>query len=170
MYKLVLSPRRYSAILHASHVLDGKTEIITIGNGMEENSPYKFCLEAMNIQRKFELEKAFKEFGVRKLYTMNQSMYHINYELVTIKLQLLLTVNPFTHFYFMNNGDQRLYQICQAINCGAKKLVYKPKGKVSWKHKLTEEELERKLNAIERMVTVRKELLYHDLVEEYVQR
>lgn len=170
MYKLVLSPRRHSALLHASHVLDKKTEIIFIANGMEENSPYKFCLEAMTIQRQFELEKAYKEFGVRKLYTMNQSIYHIDYELVTIKLQLLLTVNPFTHFYFMNNGDQRMYQICQAINCNAKKLVYKPKGKVSWKHRLAEDEIERKLNAIERMVTVRKELLYHDLTEEYVQR
>ncbi len=170
MYKLVLSPRRHSALLHASHILDGKTEIMFIANGMEEDSPYKFCLEAMTIQRQFELEKAHKEFGVRKLYTMNQSIYHIDYELVTIKLQLLLTVSPFTHFYFMNNGDQRLFHICQSINCQAKKLVYKPKGKVSWEHKLNEEEIERKLNAIERMTTIRKELLAYELTTEYVQR
>jgi hypothetical protein len=137
---------------------------------MEEDSPYKFCLEAMTIQRTFELEKAYKIFGVRQLYTMNQSVYHLDYELITLKLQLLLAVSPFTHFYYMNNGDQRLFQICQAVSTDAKKLVYKPKGKVSWERKLTEDEIDRKLNAIERMTTVRKELLAYELVTEYVQR
>ena len=170
MYKLVLSPRRYSAILHASHVLDSKTVMMIIANGMEEDSPYKFCLEAMTIQRKFELEKAHKIFGVKQLYTMNQSVYHLDYDLITLKLQLLLAVSPFTHFYFMNNGDQRMFQICQAVNTNAKKLVYKPKGKVSWAHTLNEEDIETKLNAIERMTTVRKELLAYDLTTEYVQR
>lgn len=170
MYKLVLSPRRYSAILHASHVLDNKTVMIILANGMEEETPYEFCLESMRIQRKFELEKAYKKFGVKQLYTMNQSVYHFDYELITLKLQLLLAVSPFTHFYFMNNGDQRLFQICQAISTNAKKLVYKPKGKVKWAHTLTEDEIERKLNAIERMTTVRKELLAYELTTEYVQR
>lgn len=170
MYKLVLAPRRYSAILHASHVLDNKTVMMIIANGMEEDTPYKFCLEATMIQRKFELEKAHREFGVKQLYTMNQSVYHLDYDLITLKLQLLLALSPFTHFYFMNNGDQRLYQICQAVNSNAKKLVYKPKGKVSWAHRLTEDEMERKLNAIERMTTVRKELLAYELTTEYVQR
>lgn len=170
MYKLVLSPRRYSALLHASHVLDDRTVMMTITDGMEEDSPYKFCLDAMRTQRKFELEKSFKEFGVRQLYTLNQSLYHIDYELVTIKLQLLLHVSPFTHFYFMNNGDQRLFQICQSMQCAAKKLVYKPKGKMSWEYKLDEEEMNRKLNAIEKMTTIRKELLAHELTTEYVQR
>ena len=170
MYKLVLSPRRYSALMHASHVLDNRTVMMIIGNGMDEYTPYKLCHEAMQIQRKFELEKAYKEFGVRQLHVMNQSLYHIDYELVTIKLQLLLSVTPFTHFYFMNNGDQRLFQICQAVHGDAKKLVYKAKGKVSWQYKLDEDEMERKLNAIERMTTVRKELLAHEVTTEYVQR
>jgi hypothetical protein len=143
---------------------------MTITNGMEEESPYKLCLEAMKVQRTFELEKAYKVFGVRQLYTMNQSIYHIDYELVTMKLQLLLAVSPFTHFYFMNNGDQRLFTICQKLNTKAEKLVYKPKGKVSWEYKLNDEEIERKLTAIERMVTVRKELLAYEMTKEYVQR
>jgi hypothetical protein len=144
--------------------------MMIISNGMEERSPYKFCLEAMRTQRKFELEKSFKEFGVRQLYTLNQSVYHIDYELVAMKLQLMLVVSPFTHFYYMNNGDQRLFQICQSVGGNAKKLVYKPKGKVKWEYKLNEDEMERKLNAIERMVTIRKELLAHELTTEYVQR
>jgi hypothetical protein len=170
MYKLVLSPRRYSAVLHASHVLDKGTELVILSNGMDEETPYRFCLEAMKIQRQFELEKAYKEFGVRQLYTMNQSMYHVDYELIAVKLQLLLVIKPYTHFYFLNNGDQRLLQICQAVNCSAKKLVYKPKGKVRWEHTLTDDEMDRKLAAIERMTTVRKELLAYQLEVEYVQK
>jgi hypothetical protein len=48
--------------------------------------------------------------------------------------------------------------------------VYKPKGKMSWEYKLDEDEMERKLNAIEKMTTIRKELLAHELTTEYVQR
>lgn len=170
MYKLVLSPRRYSVLLHASYILDKRTVVMILSNGMEEDSPHKFCLEAMRVQRAFELEKAYKVFGVRQLYTMNQSMYHMDYELVTTKLQLMLAVSPFTHFYHMNNGDQRLFTMCQKLNTKAKRLVYKPKGKVSWEHKLSDDEITRKLTAIERMVTVRKELLAYDMTREYVQR
>lgn len=170
MYKLVVSPKRHSAIMHASHILDYRTEVIVLSDGMEEYTPYPFCRDALRVQRRFELEKAFKVLGVRNMYLTNQDMNRMDYELIAIKLQLLITTQPFTHFYYTQNGDQRLTRIFNAVSGNVEKLVYKPKGKVSWAHKLSIDEMERKLNAIEKMATIRRELLAHELTTEYVQR
>jgi len=170
MYKLIVSPQRHSAILHASHIIDNKSVVVVLSDGMEEYTPYPFSRDALRVQRRFELEKAFKVMGVRNMYTVNQNWYDIDYELVAIKLQLLITTQPFTHFYYMRNGDQRLIAIANAVMGDVEKRAYKPKGKHKWAHKLSEEEMETKLNAIEKMVTVRRELLAHDLTTEYVQR
>lgn len=170
MYKLVVSPKRYSALLHASHLLDYKSVVIVISDGMEEYTPYPFCREALRIQKKFELEKAFKVMGVSKLYMMNQDMNDINYEIVAIKLQLLIATQPFTHLYYINNGDQRLVTVCNAIKGNIEKLVYKPKGKEKWLYTLSPDELELKLTAIEKMVTIRRELLAYSMENEYVQK
>ena len=67
MYKLIISPLRYSAIVHASHLLDKRSVVITIANGMEESNIYELCFEAKRIQKRFEVEKAYKVFGVRQL-------------------------------------------------------------------------------------------------------
>lgn len=170
MYKLIVSPQRHSAIMHASHIVDNRSVVLVISNGMEEYTPYPFSREALRVQRQFELEKAFKVMGVRQMYTMNQDMNNIDYEIVAIKIQLLVTTQPFTHYYYMINGDQRLTTISNAIIGDVEKRAYKAKGKQKWAHRLEEDEIERKLDAIEKMVTVRRELLAHDLATEYVQR
>lgn len=170
MYKLVVSPQRYSAIMYASSILDDRTVVMVISDGMEESNRFNLCRDALRVQRRFELEKSYKEFSVRQLYTLNQDMFNIDYELVTMKLTLMLTLSPFTHFYFMKNGDQRLYTICHKMQNVKNKLVYAQHGKVSWKLKLNDVSMERKLNAIERLITAREEILYHDLSIEYIQR
>jgi LmbE family N-acetylglucosaminyl deacetylase len=156
--------------MHASHIIDNKSVVVVVANGMEEYTPYPFSREALRIQRKFELEKAFKILGVRQMYTLNQDLNNIDYELIAIKLQLLTATQPFTHLFYMINGDQRLVNISNAIIGNVEKRIYKPKGKEKWAHRLDENEIERKLDAIEKMVTVRRELLAHDLTKEYVQR
>ena len=68
MYKLILSPRRYSAVMYASHVLDNRSVVVVISSGFEEDTSYtELCMSAMREQRRFEVEKAYKIFGVRQL-------------------------------------------------------------------------------------------------------
>lgn len=171
MYKLVISPKRTSALMYASHILDNRTVLMVISDGFEEETPYEICFEAKAVQRKFELEKGYKVFGIRQLYAMNQSWFDIDYELVTVKLQLLLATSPFTHMYYLKNGDQRLYTICQKVQGPEIKLEYSNKFKKGWEYTLNEEQIEKKLTAIERFVTVRRNLLYskQDLEKEWVQ-
>lgn len=169
MSKLVLSPRRYSAIMHASSILEGAT-VIVVSDGMEEESPYRFCWRAMQVQREFEIEKAYKIFGVRQLYMMKQHWYDIDYELLAVKLQLMVSVAPFKTLYFTHDGDQRLHTVCTAIN-GVEKKVYTHKPRRMWEVELGEETLGRKLDAIEKFVTCRQELLtMYDVHLEYIQR
>ena len=172
MYKLVISPKRTSALMHASHLLDNRTVVMIISDGYEEETPYEFCMEAKAVQRRFELEKGYKVFGVRQLYAMNQNWYDIDYELLAVKLQLMLSTSPFTHMYFQKNGDQRLYTICNTVRGSGIKLEYSDKFKKGWEYTLNEDEIERKLNAIERFVTIRRNLLYskQDIQKEWVQR
>lgn len=171
MYKLVISPKRTSALMHASHVLDNRTVVMVIADGMEEFTQYEICFEAKKVQRRFEVEKGYKKFSIRQLYMMNQKWYDIDYELLAVKLQLLCAITPFTHIYYMRNGDQRLYTICQKIIAEGKKLEYSDKFKKGWGYDLKEEELTRKLDAIERFYTNRRELLYSpNLNKEFIQR
>lgn len=171
MYKLVISPKRTSAILYASHILDNRTVVLVVSDGYEEDTPYDLCLAAKKVQRQFELEKGYKVFGIRQLYAMNQQWYDIDYELVATKLQLLCAVTPFTHLYYQKNGDQRLYTICQMIRGPENKLVYSDKYQKGWEYTLNDEEIERKLDAIERFVLVRRNLLYSNqqIDKEWVQ-
>lgn len=172
MYKLVISPKRTSAIMYASHILDNRTVVLVISDGYEEETPYELCIQAKRVQRQFELEKGYKIFNVRQLYTMNQNWYDIDYELVATKLQLLCAVSPFTHMYYQKNGDQRLYTICKMIRGPENKLEYADKFKKGWEYTLDGDEIERKLNAIERFVLIRRNLLYSNqqVDKEWVQR
>ena len=167
MYKLVLSQRRFSAVLHASHVLDNKTVVVVISDGFEEETKYTgLCLRAMKEQRRFEVEKAYKVFGIRQLYHFNQAWRHINYEFITTKLQLLLAVSPFTHFFYKENGDNRLLTICRKVAGVEKRLVYKTVGESFYN--LDVEEYNRKVQAISKFVTMDSLIRQSYLDREYI--
>jgi len=155
--------------MHAASVLEGST-VVVVSDGMEEESPYQFSREAMRAQRLFEIEKAYKVFGVRQLYTMNQDWYDIDYELLAVKLQVIVTVAPFKTLYFTHDGDQRLLTVCRAVQRVEKK-VYTYKPKRMWEVQLGTKTLGKKLDAIEKFVTCRRELLTaYDMHLEYIQR
>ena len=160
MYKLIISPFRYSAIVHASHLLDNKSVLITIANGMEEPNIYELCLDARTTQKKFEVEKAYKIFGIRQLYCFNQNMNNIDYEFILMKLNLMLTITPFTHLCYEDLEDSLLVEIFKQVGEGTNRVVYTNDPENSLAYELTDEEIERKLNAIQRMPTIRKKLLY----------
>ena len=160
MYKLIISPLRYSAIVNASHLLDNKSVLITIANGMEEPNIYELCLDAKRVQKRFEVEKAYKIFGIRQLYCFNQDMNNIDYEFVLLKLNLMLTITPFTHMCYEDFEDRLLVEILEKVGEGANKIIYTKDPTNSLAYELTDEEIERKLNAIQRMPTIRKKLLY----------
>lgn len=171
MYKLVLSEARYDAILYASHLLDYRSVVITISDGMEEDNIYSLCRRALEIQKKFEVEKAYKKFGIRQLYCFNQDMYKPDYQFILLKLQLMLTVTPYTHLCFPEE-NRTLANICEEIIGAKNKIIYlkHPAGN-SLTYTLNDEEIQRKLSAIERMPTIRTKLLSHNnFREEYIKR
>lgn len=171
MYKLILSETRYDAILYASHLLDNRSSVITISDGMEEDNIYSLCRRALEIQKKFEVEKAYKKFRVRQLYCFNQDMNNVDYQFVLLKLQLMLTVTPYTHLCFPE-GDRVLADIYESVIGAKSRIVYlkEPTNK-SLIYELNDEEVERKLNAIERMPTIRTKLLsYNEFKKEYIKR
>ena len=171
MYKLIISETRYDAILYASHLLDNRSVLITIADGMDEPNPYKFCWDAMREQRKFEVDKAYKQFRVRQLYCFNQMLDSIDYQFVLVKLQLMLAVSPFTHLCHPD-GHGKLNKIYESVTGPRESVIYlrDPINK-SFTYELTDEEMGRKLEAIHRMVTVRNMLLSHaSLDKEYIKR
>lgn len=138
---------------------------------MEEDNIYNLCRDALRIQKKFEIEKAYKTFGIRQLYCFNQDMHKLDYQFVLLKLQLMLTVTPFTHLCYADN-NKSLVSIYDSIIGAKDKIVYlkKPTNK-SLTYKLNDEEIERKLDAIQRMPTIRTKLLYsNDINKEYLKR
>lgn len=160
MYKLIISPLRYSAIVHASHLLDNKSVLITVANGLEEPNIYELCLDAKKTQKRFEVEKAYKIFGIRQLYCFNQDMNNIDYEFVLLKLNLMLTITPFTHVCYEDSKDRILTDVFEKTAGATNKIVYTDDPDSSLAYELTDEEIERKLDAIQRMPTIRKKLLY----------
>lgn len=171
MYKLIISPRRYDAILHASHLLDNRSVIITLSNGMEEPNIQELCLEARKTQKRFEVEKAYKVFDVRQLYCFEQYYDGIDYQFVLMKLQLMTAVTPFTHLCYRQLEDRMLMEIFGKVKGVENRIVYTDDSEGSLVYKLSDEEIERKLDAIQRMPTVRRQLLYkQDLNLEYLKR
>lgn len=171
MYKLIISPRRYDAILHGSHLLDNRSVVITLSNGMEEPNIQELCLEARKIQKRFEVEKAYKIFNVRQLYCFEQYYDGIDYQFVLMKLQLMTAVSPFTHLCYREVKDRMLMEICGKVKGVDNRIIYTDDQEKTLVYKLSDEEMERKLNAIQRMPTIRRQLLYkqdHDL--EYLKR
>ena len=160
MYKLIISPLRYSAIVHASHLLDKRSVVITIANGMEESNIYELCFEAKRIQKRFEVEKAYKVFGVRQLYCFNQYIYNIDYEFVLLKLQLMLAVSQFTHICYEEYEDRDLIEVIRGVVGRANTIIYTSDSENTLTYELNEEEIECKLQAVQRMPTIRKHLLY----------
>lgn len=160
MYKLIISPLRYSAIVHASHLLDNRSVLITLADGMEEPNIYELCLDAKRTQKRFEVEKAYKIFGIRQLYCFNQNMNNIDYEFVLLKLNLMLAITPFTHLCYEDLEDPLLIEIFKQVGEGTNKVVYTSDPENSLSYELNDEEIERKLDAIQRMPTIRKKLLY----------
>jgi hypothetical protein len=170
MYKLVLSPRRYSAVIGASCILENSVVII-VADGMEEQTPYRFCRDALRVQREFEIEKAYKVFGVRQLFMMRQNWFDIDYELLAVKLQLMLSTQPFTHLYYSHDEDQRLLTICRALQGGAQKLRYTNSPRRMWEIKPGATTFGKKMDAVEKFITIRKELLYnHKMNREFIER
>ena len=171
MYKLLISETRYDAILYASHLLDNRSVVITISDGMEEANVYDLCREVLRMQRKFEVEKAYKIFGIRQLYCFNQDMNRVDYQFILLKLQLMLTVTPFTHLCYADD-NKMLVNIYDGLLGIKDKIVYlkEPTNK-SLTYELNDEEIERKLDAIQRMSTIRTKLLYNNnFNKEYLQR
>ena len=171
MYKLIISPRRYDAILHASHLLDNRSVIITLSNGMEEPNIQDLCWEARKTQKRFEVEKAYKIFGVRQLYCFDQSYNNIDYQFVLMKLQLMTAVSPFTHLCYRDLEDPVLMEIFHKTKGVSDRIVYTNEPVGALVYELNDEEIERKLDAIQRMSTIRRNLLYkqnHNL--EYLKR
>ena len=160
MYKLIISPLRYSAVVYASHLLDNRSVLITIANGLEEPNIYELCLEAKRIQKRFEVEKAYKIFGIRQLYCFNQDMHKIDYQFVLLKLNLMLSITPFTHICYEDSEDRALTEIIEKVGKKANRIVYTSDPINSLAYELTDEEIERKLDAVQRMPTIRKKLLY----------
>ncbi len=160
MYKLVISPLRYSAIVHASHLLDNRSVLITIANGLEEPNIQELCLEARRVQKRFEVEKAYKIFGIRQLYCFNQDIHNIDYQFVLLKLNLMLVITPFTHVCYEDSEDRALTEIIDKVGEGANRIVYTADTENSLAYELSEDEIELKLDAIQRMPTIRKKLLY----------
>ena len=171
MYKLIVSETRYDAIMYASHLLDGRSVVITISDGMEEDNIYSLCREALRVQKKFEVEKAYKKFGVRQLYCFNQDMHSIDYQFILLKLQLMCTVTPFTHLCY-NDSNRTLNDIYDNILGARNKIIYlKESDYKALTYELNEKEIERKLDAIERMATIRSKLLYNNnFNKEYLRR
>ena len=164
MYKLILSPQRFSALLYASHILDNRTVVMVLSDGYDETTKYgNFCMEALAIQRKFELEKAYKVFKVRQLYHLNQYYKKMDYDRILVQLQLLLATSPFTHFYFYVDGDDTLNKICRTVKKVDKKIMYSMNnlidGVVAEEHRLTDEEYNRKAAAATKMITIRDYLM-----------
>jgi hypothetical protein len=138
---------------------------------MEERNIFSLCRRALEIQKKFEVEKAYKKFGVRQLYCFNQDMNKPDYQFILLKLQLMLTVTPYTHLCF-SETNRILADICDKVTGAKSRIIYlkKPMEK-ALTYELNDEEVERKLNAIERMPTIRTELLSHNnFREEYLKR
>jgi hypothetical protein len=171
MYKLIISNTRYDAIIDASHLLDGRSVVITISDGAEESNVYGLCLRALTEQRKFEVEKAYKLFDIRQLYCFNQNLNNVDYQFVLVKLQLMLTVTPFTHICY-SETDKQLLDIYEGLIGDRSRIIYlkEPTNK-SLIYKLSDEEIGRKLEAIEKMTTIRTKLLYKNQFEnEYLKR
>jgi len=171
MYKLIVSETRYDAIMYASHLLDGRSVVITISDGMEEDNIYSLCREALRVQKKFEVEKAYKKFEVRQLYCFNQDMNSIDYQFVLLKLQLMLTVTPFTHLCY-NDSNKILDDIYDGVIGARNRIVYlKEPIHKALIYELNDKEIEKKLDAIERMSTIRTKLLHsNNFNKEYLQR
>ena len=166
-----MSETRYGAILHASHLLDNRSAVITLSDGMEEDNIFNLYRKALEIQKKFEVEKAYKKFGIRQLYCFNQNIHKPDYQFILIKLQLMLTVTPYTHLCFPED-NRTLANICEELIGAKDRIIYlrAPTYK-SLTYTLNDEEVEKKLSAIERMVTVRSKLLSHNnFREEYIKR
>lgn len=171
MYKLIISPLRYSALVHASHLLDNKSVLITVANGMEEPNIYELCLEAKRIQKRFEVEKAYKIFGIRQLYCFNQDMSNIDYQFVLLKLTLMLTITPFTHICYEDTEDRMLADIFKKVGGETNKIIYTDDSTNSLAYELNSDQIELKLDAIQRMPSIRKKLLYiQDPNLEYLRR
>lgn len=171
MYKLIISPRRYDAILHASHLLDNRSVLVTLSDGMEEPNIQELCWDARKTQKRFEVEKAYKIFGIRQLYCFEQSYNNIDYQFVLMKLQLMTAVSPFTHLCYRQLEDRMLIEIFEKTRGVENRIVYTDNPQGALVYELNDEEIERKLDAIQRMPTVRRQLLYkqdHNL--EYLKR
>lgn len=173
MYKLVVSPQRYSALLYASHILDDRTVMVVLSNGYEEETRYKnFCMEALTTQRKFEIHKAYKVFKVRQLYHLGLNYNKLDYEKITVQLQLLLALSSFTHLYIYGNSDKNLYNICKALKRVENKVIYSTNNIIEKKEAeatiLSSDQYLRKVNAAGRMITIKEYLLnYENFRTEY---
>jgi hypothetical protein len=138
---------------------------------MEEPNIYELCLDAKRTQKRFEVEKAYKIFGIRQLYCFNQDMNNIDYEFILMKLNLMLTITPFTHVCYEDFEDRALTDIFEKTAGAANKIIYTSDPENSLAYELTDEEIERKLDAIQKMSTIRKKLLYMQEPHiEYIQR
>jgi hypothetical protein len=124
--KLIVSPHRYSALLHASHILDRNSVVVILYNGDEERTKYPdLCREALRVQRKFEIEKAYKIYNVRHIHTMNMLHNRLDYELIATMLQMMIAAQGFTHLYYYLSKDPALCEIFRAL-IRTKKIAYSP--------------------------------------------
>ncbi len=188
--KLIVSPHRYSALLHASHVLDNKSAVMILYNGQEEKPKYKgLCMRALEIQREFEIDKAYKIYNVRQIHTMNMFRHRLDYELIATMLQMMIAAQGFTHLYYYLSDDDTLLEVYRTLR-GCKKTAYHYESLgytassdtnfwfleevqgldmlKGYRHVLYDTEYEKKLGACKKMATIDNYLLsYGGFRQEY---
>jgi hypothetical protein len=175
----------YSALLHASHILDRRSVVVILYNGDEEKTKYpNLCREALRVQRKFEIEKAYKIYNVRHIHTMNMLHNRLDYELIATMLQMMIAAQGFTHLYYYLSKDLVLCEMFKAL-IRVKKIAYnhhhlgsktacseinllfldETQGLDVWKaahHILHDAEYDKKVGACKKMVTIDNYLLSYD--------
>lgn len=163
MQKVVISPYRYSALLYTSSVLDYNTDVVVIFDEDKEVTPVDWlCYEALSIQKRFETEKAYKQFGVKKLYYFGTTVGDIiDIERVIVQLQLLVSVTGIKTLYFENDDfcyDTdicTLHKICSGLKGVTNKVVYSTDCSILGRGgifvNLDAEQLEKKKKALEKM-------------------
>jgi len=163
MQKLVVSPYRYSALLYASTALDYNTDVVVVFDDCNEITPVDWlCYEALAVQKRFETEKAYKQFGVRKLYYFGADGGDITeIERLTIQLQLLVSVGGITTLYYKDEdfcydtNISTLYSVCSHLRNVNKRVIYSTDSAVLGRGgifvNLDNEKMKKKRCAVEKM-------------------
>ena len=117
---LILSTERYTAIQYASSVLTKNSIVVILSDGTNEQTFFnRLCPEALAVQYKFEVEKAYKMFEVRKVYYEAPRM-----DKLLVLLQLLVTINGVKNLYYPCFLDEDIKKLCRSLKGDFKLIRY----------------------------------------------